>query len=167
MSSGGNLSGLRDEYSGEGAVSRFTNRGTFLMADANYIDDSRRKGVRGRVSVCGLVTYQEGENQLAKKLTIVLGVLAMVVLMTALPALAYGSDSGSINCGSNYIAVQSRTTMRAYVQVPNGTTVKTWVDGASPTDHTWATTISNPSWRVLSLEGDVYAAETYAYCYGQ
>jgi len=77
------------------------------MADANYIDDGRRKGVRGRVSICGRVTYQGGESQMARKLTIVLGVLAMVMLMTALPALAYGVDSGPISCGENNVAVHS------------------------------------------------------------
>jgi hypothetical protein len=44
---------------------------------------------------------------MARKLTIVLGVLAMVMLMTALPALAYGVDSGPISCGENNVAVHS------------------------------------------------------------
>jgi hypothetical protein len=150
----------------EGAVSRFTIRGTYLMADANYIDDGRRKGVRGRVSICGRATYQEGESQMARKLTIVLGVLAMVMLMTALPALAYGYDSGTVSC-ANKIAVHSRTTWDAYVQVPSGSTVHRWDDASTPVEHTWASQVYGPNtWRVLSTQGTVYAADTYAYCWG-
>lgn len=101
-----------------------------------------------------------------RKVTIVLAVLAILVLAVALPALAYGSDSGWVSC-TDKIAVHSRITQTAYVQVPGGSTVKIWYDGVSPVTHTWASQVYGPnSWRVLSLEGTVYAAETYAYCWG-
>jgi hypothetical protein len=137
------------------------------MADANYIDDSRRKGVRGRASICGLVTYQERENQMAKKLTIVLGVLAMVVLMTALPALAWGSDSGTVSCGNNNIAVHSRTIQDWYHQVPSGSTVASGYTSYWDARTTATLQSGTGSWRVLSVEGSVDTGSTYAYCWGQ
>ncbi len=53
-----------------------------------------------------------------------------------------------------------------YIQVPSGTTVayKWFPDW---THYTEATSKQRPSWRVLSLDGQVNVAGTYAYCYGQ
>ncbi|GBE21820.1 MAG TPA: hypothetical protein ENH00_11275 [Actinobacteria bacterium] len=100
------------------------------------------------------------------KVTITLAVLAILTLATAVPALAYGVDSGNVSC-TDKIAVHSKTTYDAYIQVPNGSTVHRWDDGAIPVEHTWASQVYGPnSWRVLSTEGTVYAAETYAYCWG-
>ena len=96
--------------------------------------------------------------------------LTITGLLTAtltLPASAYGSDSGSVSC-SNKVAVHSRSTFDVHIQVPFGTTVKSYYDGPSPVERTTATDVYGPSsWRVLSTDGYVWKANTYAYCYGQ
>ncbi|NOY56930.1 MAG: hypothetical protein GXP34_13240 [Actinobacteria bacterium] len=102
-----------------------------------------------------------------KRFMIVVLAMALLVVLAAGPAWAYGSESGRVSC-TNKIAVHSRTTQTAYIQVPSGSTVKVWYDGASPVTHTWASQVYGPnSWRVLSLEGTVHTAETYAYCWGE
>jgi len=102
-----------------------------------------------------------------RKATIILAVVAMFTLVAALPALAYGVDSGNVTC-TNKIAVHSRTTYDASIWVPSGSLITTYHDGSTPTDHTTATQVYGPnSWRVTSTDGTVYAAETYAYCWGE
>jgi len=99
-----------------------------------------------------------------RTLTLITAILLTLTL--TIPAWGYGSDSGRIDCGSNNIAVHSSTRLDTYIQVPSGTTVayKWFPDW---THYTKATSKQRPSWRVLSLDGQVNVAGTYAYCYGQ
>jgi len=102
-----------------------------------------------------------------RKATITLAVIAIFTLVAALPALAYGVDSGNVTC-TNKIAVQSRTTYDASIWDHSVSLTTTYHDGSTPTDHTTATQVYGPnSSRVTSTDGTVYAAETYAYCWGE
>lgn len=101
-----------------------------------------------------------------KRTITTLAIAAMLALQLALPAWAYGVDSGSISCGPNYVAVRSYTTEGTYHQVPNGTTVRYEDVGPSWTYLTTATYKTGPSWRALSLDGQLNQASTYAYCWG-
>lgn len=101
-----------------------------------------------------------------RKTTVLLAIVAILLLQTALPALAYGVDSGNVTC-TNKIAVHSKSTYDVSIQVPSGSTVAFYRDGASPVTRTTATQVYGPnSWRVLSTDGTVYTADTYAYCWG-
>lgn len=95
-----------------------------------------------------------------------LGIAALLVFQSLLPALAYGSDSGTVVCGSNDIAVTHRTYDYTVIQVPSGTTI----DTRDYDDYTTSTTTTliagTKTWRVLSWEGGVDASATYAFCWG-
>lgn len=101
-----------------------------------------------------------------KRTALAVALVAVLVFQVALPALAYGVDSGSVTC-TNKIAVHSKSTYDVSIQVPSGSTVAFYIDGASPVTRTKATQVYGPnSWRVVSTEGTVYTADTYAYCWG-
>lgn len=61
----------------------------------------------------------------------------------------------------------SKSTYNVSIQGPSGSTVAFYRDGASPVTRTTATQVYGPnSWKVLSTDGTVYTADTYAYCWG-
>jgi len=92
--------------------------------------------------------------------------VALLIFQMALPALAYGVDSGDVTC-TNKIAVHSKSTYDVSIQVPSGSTVAFYRDGASPVTRTTTTQVYGPnSWKVLSTDGTIYTADTYAYCWG-
>ena len=94
-------------------------------------------------------------------------VALMAIALTASPALAYGSDSGTAVCGSNYIAVRSKTIKDWYVQMPSGSTIDSGYTATWSSRNTVTLQSGTKTWRVLSFEGDVDAPGTYAYCWGQ
>lgn len=97
-----------------------------------------------------------------RSITIGLIVVALFVSLV-LPAMALIQDSGSISCGSNYIAGRSLGlgTVRHYV--PSGTQVAWWANDYW-THRSNATQISSATWKVTAGVG--LAEPTYAWCYG-
>lgn len=94
---------------------------------------------------------------------VVLCVAISVIMSMSTVALAIPTDSGSINCGGNYIAVRSCGLGKVRHYVPSSTQVASW------DNNTWqhrsnATTISSSSWKVTA--GTALAEPTYAFCWG-
>ena len=100
-----------------------------------------------------------------RRTIVIVAVIAMVAGMLALPALAYGSDSGYKDCDTNNIYVRNRTYGLTTVQVPTGTVIA-WHDFASYTTRNDYSTVSAANWKVHSYEGGVDQAATYASCWG-
>ena len=95
-----------------------------------------------------------------------LGIAALLVFQSVVPALAYGSDSGTVYCGTNDVAVRHRTYDYTVIQVPSGTTIDTRNYASYTTSTTTTLTSATKTWRVLSWEGGVDAAATYGFCWG-
>lgn len=100
--------------------------------------------------------------ELRKRLLVLwIGLLALMPL--SLVAAAIPSDSGSISCGGNYIAVRSlgQGTVRHYV--PSSSQVAVFTN---PTfqHRSNTTTISSATWKVTA--GEALAEPTFAWCYG-
>lgn len=111
-------------------------------------------------------THTERNTPTITTTAITTALVALLVFQMALPALAYGVDSGNVTC-TNKIPVHSKSTYDVSIQVPSGSTVASYFDGASPVTRTTTTQVYGPnSWKVLSTDGTVYTADTYAYCWG-
>ena len=94
-----------------------------------------------------------------------LTVACLFVALTPGSALAYGSDSGTVDCGDNYIYVRAYSYLDTTVQVPIGTFQSYYYN----TTWKWKTTSTYQSgyksWRAISFDGDV-SSSTYASCWG-
>lgn len=88
--------------------------------------------------------------------------LAVILIMIALPAFAI-TDSGSISCGGNYIAVRSYGLGTVKHYVPSSTVVASW-SNPTWTHRSNATQLSSSSWKVYASTG--LSEPTYAFCYG-
>lgn len=94
-----------------------------------------------------------------------LTVACLFVALTPGSALAYGSDSGTVDCGDNNIYVRAYSYLDTTVQVPSGTTRSYYYNTNWAWKTTWTYQTDEKTWRVLSFDGDV-SSSTYASCWG-
>jgi hypothetical protein len=108
--------------------------------------------------------HGEGRKPMTTRATIWL-VLVMLVILIAPPAYALVEDSGSINCGGNYVAVRSYSTGETKHYAPSTTHLQTYQNGGSWLVRVTTTLLNNTSWRVTT-NGSLNDSGTYAFCWG-